>query len=331
MNNRPDSILTIQEKLKPFRRLHNSLLPTPIHRLDCLSDEYGVNVYCKRDDLTGFGFGGNKTRKLDFLLAEARGLECDTLIAIGANQSNFCRMATAYGVAGGMEVHLVLGGKEPDNPTGNLRLDHLLGVTCHHVDSPDWNRWAEEAERLETELTSQGKKVYRMPLGGSTPRGAFGYVDAFAEILTDQSRLGMKFDAIIHASSSAGTQAGLVVGRAMADWPGRIIGISVAKQKTELEKDVLDLAQATAAEIDTRVDPASIIIDDRYVGDGYAMRTPGCKEAVTLFAQRLGIFLDYVYTGKAAAGLIDYLRNGRFEKDANVLFIHTGGNIELFE
>ena len=331
MNDRSDTLLAIQEKLKPFPRLYNSLLPTPVHRLDCLSDESGVNVYCKRDDLTGFGFGGNKTRKLDFLLAEARELGCDTLIAIGANQSNFCRMAAAYGVAGDMDVHLVLGGKEPDNPTGNLRLDHLLGVTCHHVDSSDWDCWAEKAERLETELTSQGKKIYRMPVGGSTPRGAMGYVDAFAEIFADQSRLGVEFDAIIHASSSAGTQAGLVVGRAVADWPGRIIGISVAKPQAELEKDVLDLAQATAAEIRTRVDPASIIVDDSYVGEGYAIRTPGCEEAVALFAQRLGIFLDYVYTGKAAAGLIDTLRNGRFDKGANVLFIHTGGNIELFE
>ena len=331
MDNRPDAILTIQEKLRPFPRLHNSLLPIPVHRLDSLSDEYGVNVYCKRDDLTGFGFGGNKTRKLDFLLAEAQDMGCDTLIAIGANQSNFCRMAAAYGVAGGMEVHLVLGGKKPDSPTGNLRLDHLLGVTCHHVDSSDWDRWAEEAERLENELISQSKKVYRMPVGGSTPRGAMGYVDAFAEIIADQSRLGVEFDAIIHASSSGGTQAGLIVGRAIANWRGSIIGISVAKSKAEQEKDVLDLAQTTAAEINARVDPTSIIADDSYVGEGYAIRTPGCEEAVALFARRMGIFLDYVYTGKAAAGLIDTLRKGRVDKGANVLFIHTGGNIELFE
>jgi L-cysteate sulfo-lyase len=331
MNHKAQSIVTIQNRLKAFPRHYHSLLPTPVRRLDWLSDEYGVNVYCKRDDLTGFGFGGNKTRKLDFLLAEALDLGCDTLIAIGANQSNFCRMAAAYGVACGLEVHLVLGGREPAHPTGNLRLDHLLGVTCHHVDASGWNTWAEEAAKLEAELTSRGKKVYRMPVGGSTPRGALGYVDAFAEIIADQGRLGIEFDAILHASSSAGTQAGLVVGRAMAEWRGRVIGISVAKPQAELEKDVLDLSQATAAEIDARVDAASIIVDDSYVGEGYAVRTPGCEEAVTLFARRLGIFLDYVYTGKAAAGLIDYLRQGRFDKGANVLFIHTGGNIELFE
>jgi L-cysteate sulfo-lyase len=329
--NEPNTVSTIQEKLKPYPRFHNSLLPTPIHRLDCLSEEYGLNVYCKRDDLTGFGFGGNKTRKLDFLLAEACDMGSDTLIAIGANQSNFCRMAAAYGVACGLNVHLVLGGKEPAHPTGNLRLDHLLGVTCHHVDSNDWDTWAEEAEKLETELTSQGKKIYRMPVGGSTPRGALGYVDAFAEIMADQSRLGVELDAIMHASSSAGTQSGLVVGRAMADWHGSIIGISVAKPQDELKKDVLDLAMATAAEMNAKVNSADIIADDSYIGEGYAIRTPGCEEAVALFARKMGIFLDYVYTGKAAAGLIDYLRKGRFDKGANVLFIHTGGNIELFE
>ncbi|MGD8501246.1 MAG: D-cysteine desulfhydrase family protein [Phycisphaerales bacterium] len=321
----------IEERLRRFPRLHNSLVPTPVHRLDYLSDEYGVNVYCKRDDLTGFGFGGNKTRKLDFLLADALSLGCDTLIAIGANQSNFCRMAAAYGVAGGMEVHLVLGGAEPENPTGNLRLDHLLNVSCHHIDSSDWDSWAYEAEKLEKELTSLGRRVYRMPLGGSTSRGALGYVDAFSEIMADQSRLGVEFDAVIHASSSAGTQAGLVVGRAVSGWRGSIIGISVAKPQALLQKDVLDLAQTTAAEIDAEVDPSGITADDGYVGQGYAFRTPGCEEAVALFARRLGIFLDYVYTGKAAAALIDYLRKGRFDNGANVLFIHTGGNIELFE
>ena len=218
-------------------------MPTPVERLGFLSDEYGVEVYCKRDDLTGFGLGGNKTRKLDFLVAEALERSCDTLIAIGANQSNFCRMAAAYGVANGMEVHLVLGGAEPENPTGNLRVDHLLGVTCHHVDSPDWDRWAREAERVENELATQGKRVYRMPVGGSTARGALGYVEAFAEILADQERLGVTFDAIIHASSSAGTQAGLVVGQALTGWGGRVIGVSVAKPGPEQEHDVLTLAE----------------------------------------------------------------------------------------
>ncbi|MHC4508877.1 MAG: 1-aminocyclopropane-1-carboxylate deaminase/D-cysteine desulfhydrase [Planctomycetota bacterium] len=322
---------TIQEIVRRFPRLHNSLLPTPVHRLDYLSDEFGANVYCKRDDLTGFGFGGNKTRKLDFLLPDALGRDCDTLIAIGANQSNFCRVAASYGAASGMDVHLVLGGKQPENPTGNLRLDHLLGVACHHLDSSDWDDWACEAKELENELVARGRKVYRMPVGGSTSRGALGYVDALAEIMEDQSRLGVEFDAILHASSSAGTQAGLVVGQAVSGWRGRIIGISVARPEIELEKEVLDLSRETAGQVGASLNSSSIVVDDSYIGEGYAARTPGCVEAVALFAQRLGIFLDFVYTGKAAAALIDYLRKGRFDKGTNVLFIHTGGNVQLFE
>ncbi len=321
----------INKRLEPFPRLNNSLVPTPLQKLDSLSDEYGIDVFCKRDDLTGFGFGGNKTRKLDFLLADALGKGCDALIAIGANQSNFCRVAAAYGVAAGMEVHLVLGGRKPEIATGNLRIDHLLGVLCHHLDSPDWDIWADKAEKLEKELASEGRKVYRMPVGGSTPRGALGYVDAFDEILAEQARQGVEFDAIIHASSSAGTQAGLIVGQAISGWSGRIIGISVAKPRAELEADVLDLARKTAAEMDAEVDPASVVVDDSYIGEAYAARTAGCTEAVELFARRFGIFLDYVYTGKAAAALIDYLRKGRFDKGTKVLLIHTGGNIELFE
>lgn len=331
MDDRSDRAESIQRCLTAFPRLRHSLLPTPVHRLGSLSDEYGVNVYCKRDDLTGFGFGGNKARKLDFLVADALDQGCDTLIAIGANQSNFCRMAAAYGVASGMDVHLVLCGEKPPEPTGNLRLDHLLAAKCHHVDSSDWDSWADEAERIEKTLTARGRRVYRMPVGGSTPRGALGYVDAFAEILSDQSRLGVRFDAVMHASSSAGTQAGLVVGQAVAQWQGRIIGISVAKSRVAQERDVLDLAGATAATIGARVAPSGVVVDDAYVGEGYAARTPACEEAVAWFARRLGIFLDYVYSGKAAAALIDYLRRGRFEEGANVVFIHTGGSIELFE
>jgi L-cysteate sulfo-lyase len=326
-----ESMSKIQESLRPFPRLHNSLVPTPVHRLDGFSDKDGLNVYCKRDDLTGFGFGGNKTRKLDFLLADALDQDCDTLIAIGANQSNFCRVAASYGVWADMEVHLVLGGPTCENPTGNLRVDHLLGATCHHVDSPDWDNWACEAKELERKLASLGKKVYRMPVGGSTPRGALGYVEAFSEIIADQKSLAVEFDALIHASSSAGTQAGLVVGQAISGWKGQIIGISVAKRRNELREEVLDLALATAAQIDVVVDPSSVVVDDGYIGEGYAARTAGCREAVEIFARRFGIFLDYVYTAKAAAALIDYLRKGRFDKGANVLFIHTGGNIELFE
>jgi len=320
----------IEAKLSGIERQRHAVLPTPVHELPELFQRFGCQVFCKRDDLTGFGFGGNKARKLDFLLADAIHRQCGTLLAVGANQSNFCRMVSAYGSANGMDVHLVLGGEEPDIPTGNLRLDHLLGAQCHHVASSDWDAWEERAAELDTELTKKGHTVYRMPVGGSTVTGALGYVDAVSEILDDEKRLGLQFDAVVLASSSAGTQAGLVAGKAIANWQGEIIGVSVAKDSDRQRQDVFDLAQATLARLGCLMDDQEVHVDDSYLGNGYASNTTACEEAVNFFARKCGIFLDYVYTGKAAAGLLDYLEGGRFSTGASVLFLHTGGNIEIF-
>jgi D-cysteine desulfhydrase len=214
-----DSIYT---KLAGIERQRHAILPTPVHELQALSQISDCRVFCKRDDLTGFAFGGNKARKLDFLVSDALASKCDTLLAVGANQSNFCRMVAGYGSVHGMDVYLVLGGGKPDIPTGNLRLDHMLGAKCHHVDSPDWDEWESRAAALEKELKHEGRTVYRMPIGGSTAIGALGYVDAMSEILDDEKRLGVHFSVIVFASSSAGTQAGLVVGKSIAKWPGQV-------------------------------------------------------------------------------------------------------------
>ncbi len=319
----------IDAKLIGIDKQARAVLPTPVHELSVLSEMSGCRVFCKRDDLTGFGFGGNKARKLDFLIAEASHTGCDTLVAVGANQSNFCRMVSAYGSANGMDVHLVLGGKKPNVPTGNLRLDHMLGATCHHVDSQNWNAWEATAATLETDLRQQGRTVYRMPVGGSTVTGALGYVAGMSEILDDESRLGLSFDAIVVTSSSAGTQAGLVVGKAIGNWPGQILGISVAQDSASLQQDVFDLAQATAERLQCSVDIEDVQVDDAFLGEGYACRTSACDEAVALFARTCGIFLDYVYTGKGAAGLLHYLRTDRFDPGSSILFLHTGGAVEL--
>ena len=320
----------IDIKLAGIARQRCAVLPTPVHELPALSRLTGCRVFCKRDDLTGFGFGGNKARKLDFLIAEALHARCDTLVAVGANQSNFCRMVAAYGSTHALDVQLVLGGAKPDVPTGNLRLDHLLGATCHHVASADWAAWEAAAAAVAAGLQRQGRTVYRMPIGGSTVVGSLGYVAALSEILADEQRLGLHFDAIVFSSSSAGTQAGLVVGKALANWPGQVLGFSVAKPQAQQRQDVLALARQTAERLGTAIDPNSICVDDAYLGAGYAQRTPAGDAAVEFFARQCGIFLDYVYTGKAAAGLLDYLRTGRFAPGRTILFLHTGGNIELF-
>lgn len=320
----------IDTRLIGIDQQRHAILPTPIHELLALSRLAQCQVFCKRDDLTAFGFGGNKARKLDFLIADALRSHSDTLLTVGSSQSNFCRMVAAYGSVHAMSVHLVLGGKKPDTPTGNLRLNHMLGAECYHVDSRNWDEWEARAAALEGVLRQRGRMVYRLPIGGSTPIGALGYVAAMSEILDDEQRLGVKFTTIVLASGSAGTQAGLLVGKALADWPGQVLGFSVAKEGRQLQQDVLSLAQATAAMFGIAIDERAVCVDDSCLGSGYGQSTKECEDAVRFFARKCGVFLDYVYTGKAAAGLMKYLTTGRFEPGSAILFLHTGGSAEIF-
>lgn len=319
-----------KEKLSKIPKLSMSVLPTPIQKLENISRGLFANVYCKRDDMTGFAFGGNKTRKLDYLLADAMKKGADTIIGVGSNQSNFCRMTAGAGVVNDLDVHLVLGGIKPEKPTGNLLMDHLFGANIHHIDSENWDDWEEKGKELEEELKSEGRNVYWMPIGGSSPVGALGYVDAFFEIMDDCKKLGVEFDYIIHASGSAGTQAGLLVGREIAGWKGMVIGMGVAKDKTQLSDEVYGLATEVGKQFDVSINRDDVVIDDSYIGEKYGAVTEKGAEAVSIFAMKEGILLDYVYTGKAAAGLIDYAKRGIFSDKVNVLFIHTGGNIQLF-
>ena len=320
----------IDNKLRNIEIHKHAILPTPLHEIPELSHLSDCRVFVKRDDLTAFGFGGNKTRKLDYLIPEAIKIGADTLVTMGGNQSNFCRMVATYGSVHGMDVHLILGGNKPNHPTGNLKLNQILDAECHHVGSSDWDEWEIRAKEVEEELRLKGRKVYRMPVGGSTPTGALGYVAAMSEIIDDEKRLGVNFDSIVFASGSAGTQAGLVVGKSIAGWPGQILGFSVAKPGDKLKEAVFSLASKTAELLGSSINSTDVCVDDSYFGKGYAQNTKECEMAVQFFARQCGIFLDHVYTGKAAAGLLDYLQNGRFKAGSNILFIHTGGNIELF-
>jgi L-cysteate sulfo-lyase len=207
----------------------------------------------------------------------------------------------------------------------------MFGATIHHVDTKDWDAWEDRAEELKKELEKEGKKVYSLPVGGSTPTGALGYVAAMGEIMEQGENMGIEFQTLIHPTSSVGTQTGLVVGKAISGWAGNIIGIAVVKNKPQLEDEIKALADQTASLLGVEYNPADISVDDAYLGEEYAARTEKGTEAIELFARREGIVLDHVYSGKGAAGMIDYARHGRFGKNENILFIHTGGNIELFE
>ena len=313
----------------PRNRL--SLLPTPLHRLDRLSDLLGINLFCKRDDLTGFGFGGNKTRKLDFLLGAARQAGATDLVAPGGVQSNFCRITAAYAAREGLGCHLVLGGSaEHDGDNGNLRLDRLFGAAIHRVRSDDWNDWEAVVRTISEGLIAEGREPYPMPVGGSSPIGACGYVEAMGELLRDAETLGIAVDLILHATSSAGTQAGLLAGKQMTRWPGRVLGIAVAKSKTQLGREVLALARRVAELPGVHIPEAIVEVDDRFIGAGYAQPTGEAQEAQELFARHEGIVLDGVYTAKAAAGLIALCRDGEIAPGSMVVFIHTGGSPHVF-
>lgn len=324
-----EKMIYLEERLKSFPRLSLSILPTPCHPLNFISEKYGVDIYCKRDDMTGFGFGGNKSRKLEFLIGEAREHGYDTIVTSGGIQSNFCRLTAAAGAVNEMSVHLILGGGRPTEATGNVFLDKMLGAQIHYVVSSDWNDWEAKSKKIASDLADKGRKVFRIPIGGSVPVGVAGYTAAFLEIMKDQIHLNTSFDQIIHASGSGGTQAGLVAGKELAGWPGKISGISVAMDKETLEKRVFELALKTASLLGGRVNRKSVQVDDGFIGDGYAIRTTGSEKAIELFARREGIFLDHVYTGKAANALLDWLEKGALSGQ-RVLFIHTGGQVELF-
>lgn len=307
-----------------------SLLPTPLTKLYALSKELGHTIFIKRDDLTGFAGGGNKTRKIDYLMMDAQVRGVDTIIAIGGVQSNFCRIVAAAGAVKNIDVHLVLGGIPSAVPNGNLFLDGLFGATIHHVHSGDWREWENHAALIEEKLTAQGKKVDALPIGGSTAIGALGYVQAMNEIMEDAIRMGVRFDIIVHATSSGGTQAGLLVGKAITGWDGLIMGVAVAKHSNILQDEILDLATKTGKVFGVGIERPDILVDDAHVGEGYAKRTQQAEEAIELFARKEGILLDHVYTGKAAAALIEYCRKGKFTQEQNILFVHTGGSFELF-
>jgi D-cysteine desulfhydrase len=322
--------------LAKFPRRRYTQGQTPIEKLTRLSNELGApNLYIKRDDLLGLMGGGNKTRKLEFLVADALSQGADTLITCGAVQSNHCRLTLAAAVKEGMKCRLVLeervaGSYNPD-ASGNNFLFRLLGVEKIKV-VPVGSDMMEEMQQVANAVTDEGRKAYIIPGGGSTPIGATGYVACAEEILSQAFEKGLNIDRIVCASGSAGTHAGLVSGFFGNNSNIPVIGINVSRTKDEQEKLVYDLAQRTAEHvgIQSSIPREAVVCFDEYVGPGYSLPTPEMVEAVKMLAMSEGILLDPVYTGKAMAGLIHLVRKGYFSKDENVLFIHTGGSPAIY-
>jgi D-cysteine desulfhydrase len=309
---------------------------TPIEKLEHLTRELGgPDIYIKRDDLLGLAGGGNKTRKLEFLVADALAQGADTLITVGAVQSNHCRLTLAAAVKEGLRCRLLLEQRVPGsyNPraSGNNFLFHLLGVEAIRVVDAGTDL-AATLQAMAAEVAGEGRKAYVIPGGGSNPLGALGYVACAEEILAQTFELGLRVDHIVCASGSAGTQAGLVTGLAGNHAGIPVTGINVRRTREEQEPLVHKLAQETAAFLGLR-DAAprdAITCLGDWVGPGYSLPTREMVEAVRMVARLEGILLDPVYTGKAMAGLIGLVRQGRFTKGEHVLFLHTGGAPALY-
>lgn len=323
--------------LARFPRVSLGHFPTPIEPLTRLSSYLGgPNIYIKRDDATGLATGGNKTRKLEFLLADALQRGADVIITQGATQSNHVRQTIAAAAKLGLPTQVLLEQRvsqfgDDYQHSGNVLLDHLLGgtVVAHLPAGTDMQA---AMEQLASTLREQGKHPYVIPGGGSNPIGALGYVACAEELLYQSSEQRLRIDHIVHATGSSGTQAGLVAGLTAVRSQIPVLGISVRAPKDKQEHNVYQLAQRTweLLGIAGELPRDAVVANSDYVGEGYGIPTEGTLEALRLTAQLEGILLDPVYSAKGMAGLIDLIRQGHFKTSDNILFIHTGGAAGLF-
>jgi L-cysteate sulfo-lyase len=304
--------------------------------MDNLTADFGgPRLWIKRDDCTGLAGGGNKTRKLEFLIADAIRQGADTVITQGATQSNHVRQTVAIATKLGLASHVILedrtGSRNSEyQHNGNVFLDRLLGAEISRVaGGTDMDGAMEE---LAGQLRSEGRRPYIIPGGGSNAIGALGYVNAALELVAQANDRGLRIDRLVHATGSAGTQAGLVAGLAAMNTAIPVLGIGVRAPKDIQEGKVFRLAEETAELIGApaAVRREQVMANCDYVGDGYGISTSGSIAAIEVFARREAILLDPVYSGKGAAGLIDLLQRGEFAADENIVFLHTGGSQALF-
>ncbi len=323
--------------LARFPRVALGHLPTPLERMDGLRAALGPRcpvLFVKRDDCTGLATGGNKTRKLEFLLGEAQARGAGAVVTFGALQSNHARQTAAAAAKLGLACDLILLDMVPRagdayRQAGNVLLDHLLGARVHVATG---DRAAAVLQDVMQQHAQAGREAYVVPIGGSNPVGSLGYVAGFDELAAQARAMGVKIDAILHGSSSGGTQAGLIVGAALADSPAQILGVNVYKKLgAEVAASVRALALETLQLVGADLDavPSRVHVIDGYVGEAYGIATDAMREAVQLVARTEGLLLDPVYSGKAMAGLIGLVRAGEFARGQTVVFLHTGGTAAL--
>ena len=317
-----------------LERAQLATLPTPLEPGPTLSG--GARLWVKRDDLTGLGGGGNKARKLEFLCGEAVATGARSLVTVGAAQSNHCRMTAAAGARLGLETHLVLSGDRPSEATGNQLLSMLFGAQLHFTGAEEshWGELEIAREDLTAQLDREGLAPYAIPIGGSTAVGALGYAAAFIELLDQCDAAGIEPSHLVVTSSSGGTHAGLLAGRAAAAHAGRdvptVIAIGVAKGVNVGRPDIAGLANQalTLMQSTAIVAPEDVEVDTRWIGDDYAVPTDAGDAAIRWAAQHGGWLLDRTYSGKGCSGLLGLAAEERFGSD--VIFVHTGGWPALF-
>lgn len=311
---------------KPSARL--TVEPTPIHHLPRLTSMLGRQVFALREDMTGFGLGGNKVRKLDYLIGDALSQGANALVTTAA--SSFSRNAAVAARACGLQLHVLISGDPAaHNPLSRSFFEQHETI-IHHVSTVEPGGLPDAQARLVADLRSRGHVVYEMPPGGSTEIGTLGYVHVFEQIVRYTMKTGTHFDTIVLATGSAGTQAGLVVGQTISGYDTRIIGVAISRSADAQRAKVRQLASSTAASLNVPFDESTVLVDDRFLGEGYPIPSPQGDEAVRIWAHAEGLLFDRIYAGKAAAWLIHAAGAGELGDDETTLFIHTGGNGGLF-
>ena len=321
--------------LARFPRIHLAHLPTPLEAMPRLSKELGIEIWIKRDDCTGLSTGGNKTRKLEFLMAEADAMGADLVMTQGATQSNHARQTAAAAAKLGIDCHILLEDRTGYDDTnyntnGNVLLDHLHGATTEKF--PGGHDMVEEMNSAALLKHKEGLKVYVIPGGGSNATGALGYVNCAFELISQANDMSLKISRVLHATGSSGTQAGLVSGLCAMNADIPLLGIGTRAPKSKQEQMVYDLALKTVEKLGCygAVKRKHVVANTDYVGKGYGFPTQSGLEAIEMFAALEGILLDPVYSAKGAAGLIDLARKKKFEEDEKIVFLHTGGAVGLF-
>lgn len=307
--------------------------PTPLHKLENLTRYFGgPQIYIKRDDMAGLAFGGNKTRKLEYLIGDAIAQNCDCVITGGAEQSNHCRQTAAAAAMSGLECHLALRGVEPNEYSGNLLLDKLFEAKIH------WSQQYRKGENIPIiaeELKSSGKKPYIIPYGGSNKIGAIGYVEAINEINTQLETQKIKIDYTIFASSSGGTHAGMIIGKLIYNFNSSLIGLQIDKGEAgdkPFSEHIVDLCNEISIEhrLGKSFSEKDVLLRDEFIENEYGVVGDLERNAIKLLAEKEGIIIDPVYTGRAFGGLIKMIESKEFSNTDNVMFLHTGGGPAIF-